>query len=63
MSKLGPDSKGYVLVDKRVSKFDVPNVYAAMQLDDKWLGGGGLNFGHENEGPEIRNYPGIVVDA
>lgn len=61
MKPLGQNSVAAVVVDKNVKKLNVSNVLAAMKIDDKWIGGCGMDIGFPKEESVFRDYSGIVV--
>ena len=61
MFGLSPNSLAAVVVDKKIKKMHVPNVIAAMELEEKWLGGCGMNPGIGDDEQIFRDYGGIIV--
>ncbi len=60
---VGPDSRAVVAVTKIGIKGQIldPRVDSAVSVDDRWLGGKGMNIGYPGEEQLFRQYRGIVV--
>lgn len=61
--ELDPDSQTIALVTKNgiQDQIQVPNVTIGLRVDNKWLGGCGMDMSVPNEANSFRNYPGLVV--
>lgn len=63
LRSLGSESKAVVAVWKEgvPGQIKDPRVDAGVIVDDKWLGGWGMNMGFDNEKEIFRKHSGIVV--
>ncbi|MFV1917689.1 MAG: hypothetical protein ACC618_04395 [Patescibacteria group bacterium] len=64
MMKDAPNSTAVVAVRKRniPSQIQTPNTFVAVETENYWLGGFGMDFGVDGYPTDFpRNYPGIVV--
>jgi len=63
MADSGPLSEAVALVTKKgiPNQIQIPNITIGLKIDDRWVGGCGMNLGAPGEENIFRNYPGLVV--
>ncbi|QQG41186.1 MAG: hypothetical protein HYV90_03330 [Candidatus Woesebacteria bacterium] len=63
MADSGPSSEAVAFVTKTgiPNQIQIPNMTIGLKIDDKWVGGCGMDLGVPDEENTFRNYPGLVV--
>jgi hypoxanthine-guanine phosphoribosyltransferase len=63
MKNVDSSSQAVVLVTKKdiPNQIKIPNILIGVIIDNKWVGGSGMDLGIPGEENTFRNFPGLVV--